>query len=138
MTDPFSDARSGFITAEDFQGRLLLVAVTGFEANRESTMNPGKTFDTIIADVTVLDGPITEMFDHIPMKIEGQYLSGSGLVPQLKGKVGKVHPSNQILGRMTQRPARVTGFKPANVLAEPTDADKVTARAYLATLNPFE
>jgi hypothetical protein len=138
-TDPFSDARSGFVKLEDMLGRLLLIIPQSIE-ERASTLpgSQGKTYESITADVIILDGPVTELIEEIPATIEGTFISGSVIVGQLKPKV-KTH--GMVLGRLGQQKARTKGFGDAWVLNPPTDADKAVARpaaaAYLEATDPF-
>jgi len=136
--DPFGAPQTEFITAKDFVGRLVLVTPTGVETGIKSTMpgNEDKTYDRVIADVVILDGAPNDKFDTIPCRIEGQLLSGAGLVPQLtkRTSAGPV-PGKMTLGRFANRKGKWP--QPAVVMDEPTDADKQTARAYLASLDPF-
>ncbi len=138
-TDPFSDARSGFVKLEDLLGRLLLVVPKSIE-ERASTLpgSQGKMYASITADVIILDGPVTDLIDEVPLTLEGTYISGAVIVAQLKPKVGT---HGMVLGRLGQQPAQTKGFGPAWVLREPTDNDKVLARpaasAYLAANDPF-
>jgi hypothetical protein len=138
QSDPFGEPQSEFITAKDFVGRLVLVTPTGVETGIESTMpdSKGKTYDRVIADVVVLDGAVTDKFDVIPCRLEGQLLSGAGLVPQLtkRTSAGPV-PGRMTLGRFGHR--RGKWPQPAVVMSEATDADKQVARNYLASLDPF-
>lgn len=149
MSDPFSDAQSGFIRASDYAGRLVLIEVKDLKKDLPSS-EAGKSYDAIVADVHVLDGDVTEMFEmnkpyttpdgatHAAFTVEGSQLSGAALVPQLRGKVGKSYPHNMILGRMKTQPSkRFTRGAPAAILDPPTEADKVLARAFLNTRDPF-
>lgn len=151
MTDPFSEATSSFVTLEDFvdaqgNGRLLLISPIKVEV-RESTLpgSQGKTYESITADAVVLDGPITEKITEVPFKVDGMFLSGAVIVSQLKPKLPNPNNGNKpglVLGRAGKQPARTKGFGPAWVLNgngyKVTDRDKDMARAYLATLNPFD
>lgn len=136
--DPFSDARSGFVRLDDMEGRLLLVVPLSVE-QRDSTLpgQSGKKYDSITADVIVLDGDTTDMIEEIPFTIEGTFLSGQVLTAQLKAKVGK----GMVLGRLGKQKARTKGFGDAWVLNAPTDADKKLARpaakAYQEENDPF-
>lgn len=140
MTDPFSDARSGFVKLDDLLGRLLLVIPQSIETrpSRMAGAAPGATYESITADVIVLDGDITELVEEVPMTIEGTYISGGVIVPQLKPKIAS---KGMVLGRLGQQPSQTPKFGPAWVLQPPTDKDKVLARpaakAYQEANDPF-
>jgi len=140
MTDPFSDARSGFVKLEDMLGRLVLVAPKSVE-QRQSTLPGanGKTYDSIVADVVVLDGEPNEVIEEVPLTVEGAFISGAVIVNQLRAKV---KTQGLVLGRLGQQPSRTKSFGPAWVLNPPTDTDKNIARGpaqqYLASQSsPF-
>lgn len=143
-TDPFSDARAGFIKLDDLLGRLLLVVPLSIE-DRPSTQ-PGKTnetYESLTCDVIVLDGEINDMIEAVPSTLEGIYISGGVIVPQLKPKLARGNrAAGMVLGRLGQQPSQTyKKGSPAWVLTEPTDEDKVIARpvatAYLANSDPF-
>lgn len=139
MTDPFTDARTGFVKLEDLLGRLLLVVPQSIE-ERQSTLpgSVGKVYDSITADVIVLDGPATDLIEQVPATLENVYLSGSVIVAQLRSKV---KTKGMVLGRLGQQKARTKGFGDAWVLDAPSESDKAPARvaaaAYLAESDPF-
>lgn len=157
IVDPFSEAQSSFITLDDClvdvntgkvanvgeQGRLLLIEPISIET-RQSTL-PGQTdkaYDSITANVVILDGPVTEKIEEVPFKVEGMFLSGAVIVGQLKSKLPDKKPSTKYaLGRVGKQPARTKGFGPAWVLNgngySLTEADKQLARNYLNSLDPF-
>ncbi len=143
--DPFSDARAGFVKLDDLLGRLLLVIPLTIE-DRDSTQpgSAGKTYESITADVIVCDGEVTDMIEEVPTTLEGIFISGGVIVPQLKPKLPRAGKgSGMVLGRLAQQPSqRFAKGSPAWVLAEPTDADKVIARplanAYLSENDPFK
>lgn len=139
MTDPFSDARSGFVKLDDLEGRLILVVPQAIQ-ERASTLpgQQGKTYEQITGDVIVLDGPVTDMIEEVPMTLEGIAISGQVITAQLKPKV---KTNGMVLGRLGKQPSQTKGFGPAWVLNAPEEADKVIARpaatAYLADSDPF-
>lgn len=143
MSDPFNDPQSNFITAADFVGRLCVIKPTGVEHDIPSTQTEGKTYNRVIADVHVLDGPVDDKFDTVPCVLQGQYLSGAGLVPQLTRPIGdgKFKPGGLTVGRFTTRKGK---YKQPAVVLEPCPAgtpDRVKAtkywEEYSATLDPF-
>lgn len=135
--DPFDEARSGFIRLDDLLGRLLIVAPKTLE-QRKSKENEG-TYDAIMADVVVCDGPVTEEIENVPITLDNIQFGGVVVVNQLKSKIkdGKL-----VLGRLGQQ-ERQSGKKgqPAWVLNPPTDKDKDLARplalAYREANDPF-
>jgi len=140
--DEFTDARSGFLRSADFDGRLLLIDVTGPKGQRISKTT-GQPYDYIQCDVTVLDGPATDKIPGAGGTIDVQ-LTGAALLPGLLGKVGKGGKAQLVLGRMTSGPSRVNKDVPAYWLSEPTETDRQLARQYLAarraraaTADPF-
>lgn len=139
MTDPFSDARSDFIKVEDLKGRLVLIAPKDV-VTRQSRFpgQEGKTYDSVTADVIVLDGPVTESIETIPMTIDDMVISGTIMASQL---APKVKTRGMVLGRVATQPSQTRGFRDAWLLEPPTEADKVIARpaasAYLAANDPF-
>lgn len=137
--DPFSDARSGFVKLDDMLGRLLLIVPKSIEM-RASTLagNQGKQYESITADVIILDGAITDMIDEIPFTLDDTFVAGGVLVPQLKPKI---RTGGMVLGRLGEQPSKTNPKVMAWVLREPTEEDKVLARpaasAYLADRDPF-
>lgn len=143
MSDPFDDARSAFVKLDDLLGRLVLVVP--LEVRTEPSTLPGsqgKTFEKVIADTVVLDGPVTDLIEAVPSTLDELHWSGQVVVGQLKPKVRITN--GMVLGRLAKQPSKTKGFGPAWVLESPTDADKVIARpaakAYLdahAEPDPF-
>jgi hypothetical protein len=137
--DPFSDARAGFVKLDDLVDRLVLVVPLSIE-ERKSTLpgSEGKTYESITADVIVCDGDVTDMIEEVPMVLEGIFVSGGVIVPQVKPKLPRGNKEGgMVLGRLGQQPSQTyKKGSPAWVLNEPTDEDKVIARplakAYLA------
>jgi len=107
MTDPFSSARDAFIKQEHVMGRLLLISPLS-SGERESNLpgSQGKTYTYIETDTVVLDGPVDDMVDEVPMQLEGFQYSGQAITAQLMPAVRK---STMILGRLGQKPARPRG-----------------------------
>lgn len=150
-TDPFAEAESSFLSLDDMVeggpdggGRLLLITPLSIEKKPSTFPNakPGETYDSITADVVILDGKTTEKIPEVPYLVEGMFIGSSVVVPQLRPKLprdGK--PAGMVLGRAGTQPARTKGFRPSFVLNgngyKVTDADRELARAYLATLDPF-
>ena len=138
--DEFDEARSAFVKQEHLKGCLLLVTPTG-QGERESTLPGanGKPYTYVVADTVVLDTgfdkdgkPLTnDMVEETPTELADFQLSGASLVGQLLPKIRK---GRKVLGRLGKAPSQTKGFGEAWVLAEPTEADKVVARAYLASV----
>lgn len=124
MTDAFSaPAAGGKFSAKDYNGRLLLLTPTEYRENVETTY--GKK-DAVAANVVIID----EAKVSDSEEINDALLFGGVLIGQTKSKIGK----GMILGRLGQKPT--DKGNPAWVLADPTDAEKDVARAYLATKAP--
>lgn len=157
VVDPFSEASSSFITLDDCNvdangntpavgvtaGRLLLIEPLSIET-RPSNL-PGqtdKTYESITANVVILDGPVTEKIDAIPLKVDGMFVSGTVIVNQLKPKLPEKKPAQKyMLGRLGKQPSQTKGFGGAWVLNgngyTVTESDKQLARNYLNSLDPF-
>jgi hypothetical protein len=121
-SDPFDTARSNFLGLGDLAGRAVLVYPTKLEENIPST-RPGqnKTYSRIVADVIVLDGDVDEEagVDEIPMTVSDMFISGSVLVPQLRGNLKTKRP---VLGVVNKQKSSVKGNNDAVVL----NADAIT------------
>jgi len=134
--DPFDEAREGFVKLDDLLGRLLLVTVQD-SGERESTLKGAKAGDMYVwveTDTVVLDGEVTDMIESVPIELSGFQFSGqritAQLLPPFKKKL-RGQGNGLVLGRLGQ--VKSQGFATmAWVLNAPTDADKATAREYLA------
>lgn len=125
MTDPFnSPATGGRFSAENNNGKLLLITPTSYKEGIDTTF--GKK-DAVEATVVIINE--TAVGDS--EKIEDALLFGGVLIGQTKSFIGK----GLVLGRLGQGTAK-KGQKPPWVLADPTDAEKDVARAYLASRAP--
>lgn len=125
MTDAFSaPAAGGRFSAKDHNGHLLLITPEKYEAEISTTFG---TKDAISAKIVVVD----EKNVSDSEEIDGALLFGGVLIGQLKSKIGK----GLVLGRLEQGTAK-PGQQPPWRLADPTDAEKDVARAYLATKAP--
>lgn len=135
VEDPFGDPQSNFISSRDFVGRLVIIVPTGVQHDIPSTMpnaKPGDKYNRVLADVHVLDGPVTDTFDTIPMVIKDQYLQGSALVPQISRPCGegRIKPGGMVVGRVTTRKGK---FPTPAVVLDPCPVgtpDRVKAKAY--------
>lgn len=125
MTDAFSaPAAGGRFNAEASNGRLLLIRPDEYKTGISTTFG---VKDAISANIVVID----EQSVADSEEIDGGLLFGGVLIGQLKSKIGK----GMVLGRLEQGTAK-PGQKPPWRLADPTDAEKDVARAYLATKAP--
>lgn len=123
-----SAAVEGFTRAKDFVGRLLFIQPTAYLTGLSSNNKPGETYDAIEANVHVLDGEPSDKFG-VPSVLNAIRLSGSALVPQLRGAVAG---RGFVLGRMNSAPTKFGGDSRAYFLAEPTKADWEIRDAYVA------
>lgn len=138
----------------DMYGRLLLIIPHKLEEGLPNRLQVGTTQDRMTADVIILDGdpihfggapekvppkPHTQ-FAPIPHKNARMFISSVGLISQcrdaLAQKVSRGRPG-MVLGRLGVGEAKDEGQNAPYVLSPPTDADKVLARQYLATQDPF-
>lgn len=133
-TDPFDDAREGYVTMDDLQDRLLLVYPTGVTGQRESNIpgSQGKMYDWIETDCVVLDGEPSDLID-VPGTQELFQFSGANVVNTLRLQIKRGKPA---LGRLVKRPPAKRGLSPSWHLAAPEAADKVLALKYLADNPP--
>lgn len=134
--DPFDTATSEFVGLKDLAGRLVLVIPKELQRGIPST-RPGagkKTYDRVVADVIVLDGPADpdKGIDEIPYTFEDMFVSGSAVVPQLRSAVKKRRPK---LGVVVLQKPQVKGNNPAPILEgeDVTEEQKALARAAYAT-----
>ena len=125
MTDAFSaPAAGGRFNAKDHNGALLLITPNEYKTGVSTTFG---VKDAVDARVVVIDEKAVADSEEI----DGALLFGGVLIGQLKSKIGK----GMVLGRLEQGTAK-PGQQPPWRLADPTDAEKDVARAYLATKAP--
>lgn len=141
MTDPFSEARSGFVKFEDIVGRGLLFVPLSSEI-RKSTLKgqEGKDVLTVITDIVVLDGPVTEQVEAVPLTLESVPVMSTAVVNQLKVKIGKKGPDNKtpamvlgVLGRQTS-----SYGTPMWILEAPEEKHKALARQAAKAFTPSD
>lgn len=114
------------IDLKEMEGRLLLIKPLTVETGIQTTFGPK---DAIRADIAVLDGPTAgEEYKDVliwPLVLQGQIRANVGSGRFNLGRLGKGNP----------KPGQQAPWK----LADPTDADKDSARAHLAkaTAAPF-
>ena len=144
-TDPFATPAkpaSEFASIASFRGRLVLIEPTGYEYDVPSQDDPNKKSDRITAKVTVVDGSgDVEIFswgDGTGQFLKGPEYTGvwiaqDRLVKQLLDKGERGRTLKMVLGRFeTYKPGqRAKKGNPWGLL-DPTDADKQTARDFLA------
>lgn len=143
--DPFEDPSprvSAFASADSFRGRLILVEPVKIEHDiPKSTAPNSPRGDRITATVTVVDGkgPVQTYSQRVPT---GKFLEGDvhrgvwfnqdQLVDGLKTPDGKAL-RKMVLARLdTFKPGTPAGQGNPWTIAAVSDADKQTARDYLA------
>src|SRR5690606_8331452 len=117
---------SSGVKIPDFDGQLLLITPTGHATDITTAYGPA---DAVTATIAVLDGNGAGE-EHTGVRIFQKALQG-----QLRPKVGT---GRMVLGRLGRGIAK-PGQSAPWLLADPTEADKQTARDYLARANsaPF-
>lgn len=128
QTDPFASPSETGPKITDYKGSLMLLTPTSHETG---VTTPYGEADPVVTDMVVLDGPALEGGD--PEEFSAVYVFQGRLIGALKGKVGK----GMVLGRLGQAAPTTKGHSPSWVLEDPTDEDRVKARAYLAEKDPF-
>lgn len=113
------DAPSTGVKITEFEGNLLLLAPTAEQKDINTSFGPA---DAIETNLTVLDGRDAGQ-EHNGVLIFQKALQG-----QLRPKIGT---GRMVLGRLGKGIAK-PGQSAPWILAEPTEADKQTARAHLA------
>lgn len=142
---------------QEMYGRLLLILPTKLEEGIVSkflgTDGKPQVQDRMTADVVILDGG-TIQYGGNPEKLGGRphdktvepphrstamFISSKGLISQCREALAKRlagQPGAMVLGRLAVGEAK-TGQAAPYLLTPPTEADKQTARAYLAQVDPF-
>lgn len=145
--DPFADPTprsSDFASAASFRGRLILVEPTKIEHNvpKQSSNPNGDKGDKITANVTVVDGqgPI-QIYDRFTPT--GRYLDGpthygvwfnQGQIVDALQSLDKKTLHKMVLMRVdTLKPGTQPGQGNPWVVSPATDAEKATARNFLAS-----
>lgn len=157
-TDPFDDPappRPKGPRLDDMYQRLLLIIPKGMDKGK-STEEDGttSTYDRMSADVIVLDGPPMpyggkpngrpptrhDRVATIPHREVAMYISAKAIISQARDAWAKRQRGEpgMVLGRLGfgDQPADPK-FQAPWVLEKATEADRATARAYLATIDPF-
>lgn len=117
MTDQFDSPSTGAKITE-FDGRLLLIQPTEHREGIATSFGPA---DAVVADITILDGGTPGQEEY------GVLVFQKALQGQLRPKIGTGRYVLGRLGRGTAKPGQSAPW----ILAEPTEADKNTARAHL-------
>lgn len=145
MTDPFAapaKVASEFASVASFRGRLVLIEPTGYEFDVPSQDDPSKKGDRITATITVVDGSgDVEIYSYgnpTGQKLKGPeyrgvWLGQDRLVKQLLDNGERGRTLKMVLGRFEtykpgQRPMKGNPWG----IVDPTDADRQTAREFLA------
>jgi hypothetical protein len=137
----------------DLYGRLLLIVPHKLEEGVPNRLQAGTTQDRMTADVIVLDGgPIAyggrpeatppvphDKTANVPHKTTRQYISSVGLISQCRDALAKRlrGEPGMVLGRLAVGESKEPGQQGPWLLTPPTEQDKVIARQYLATVDPF-
>lgn len=108
------------ISWSDYEGRLLLVKAHEKDVTVNTSFGESKA---IRADVTVLDGPGS------PEEISDTLIFPKVLQSQVSGNAGSGKSNLGRLGKGTAKPGQSAPW----MLGEPTEDDKNTARAYMAS-----
>lgn len=121
MSDQFDAPGSASgLDLKEIEGRLLLVKPLSQETGINTSLGEK---DAVRADITVLDGPDAPI-ENTDVLIFPRVLQG-----QVKANIGTGRFNLGRLGKGLAKP----GQNPPWKLADPTDADKDVARAYLAS-----
>lgn len=100
----FDDPGSDFVTIHDIDGRTVCVFPKEIRREAAKDPKPGKeTFEKVVADVIVLDGPVTDAIQQVPGLIPDMHLSAGAVVAAIRGNVRTKRP---IMGRIDSRPSR--------------------------------
>lgn len=144
MTDPFAAPAvvpSGFPTTGSFRGRLILISPKKQETRPSNLGNPGDTQEVVTADVIVVDGlgpvPIVKGNPPTPTgqtldgpNFTGMWFTNQVIIIQLQDAL---RTGGMVLARVDTRvPGTNPGKGNAWGLIDPTEADKQTARDFLA------
>lgn len=144
VTDPFAGPAaipSSFPTVASFRGRLVLIRPVKQETVPNNLGAPGSTQERVTADITVVDGlgPVPQMKGNPPAPtgqmfqgpdFPGTYVQSEVIVKQLADALSS---RGMVLARIDTRTPGTNPIK-GNPwgLIDPTEADKQTARNFLA------
>lgn len=98
----FDDPTTEFVTIDDLDGRTICVFAKESQI-AESTKPGGKPYPKVIADVIVLDGPVTDKIAELPMLVPDMHLSATAVVASVKPGVRTKRP---IMGKVDSRPSQ--------------------------------
>jgi hypothetical protein len=82
--DLFEDVVADYVTVDDLEDRHIVVIPDRIES---ATGKNGDPYDRIVADVIVLDGPVTDKITEIPFTVTEMYLSAKNVVGRLRASV---------------------------------------------------
>jgi hypothetical protein len=120
MTDPFdAPGTASGIDWDAYNGRLFLITALSMEKDIVTVIG---TKDAIRGDAVVLDGPGAPEV-HKDILIFPRVLQG-----QIRANIGTGRANLGRLGQGEKKPGQNAPWK----LADPTESDKATARAYLS------
>lgn len=132
---------SDFASADSFRGRLVLIEVTGFEANLPMFQQPGKFADRVTATVTVVDGkgPVQIFAQKAPTgkfldgpEHKGVWFSQARIVEAVADK-GPQHIGRKVLGVIdTFKPGQPAGLGNPWGITNPTPEQIEAATQFLA------
>lgn len=145
MTDPFATPQpiaSAFASADSFRGRLVLIQPTSIERNvpKQAGVPNGPSGDKITATVTVVDGkgPVQIFAQRVATGKflnetvhRGVWFNQDRITKGLQDVSGNLVP--MVLATFeTFKPGQMAGQGNPWGLVDPTEADKQTAREFLA------
>lgn len=147
----FDDAQSTFASKADLKDRLVLVWVTGKNGKRKGANGPYDWYETytlVIDDPngaadwnervydadkeTERDTLVPSVTKYGPQLLENFQFSYGGMTARLRARVAGDKPKSYVpmLGRVNSRPNKTKGMAASWSIAEPTEADRATARKY--------
>jgi hypothetical protein len=123
-TDPFDSPQTDQWKAGNYNGRLHLITPTEYLQSLKTVNGETDAVDAKIVVINEKDPASSEEFDSAR-------IFGGFLVSSTKGKINK----GMVLARLIQG-EKQPGKNPPWLFADPTEDDKVAARAYLASKAP--
>ena len=126
----FSDPTTEYTTIDDIDGRLVCIFPKEI---RTQVGNDGNPYDKVVADVIVLDGPVTDKVTEVPMFIADMHLSAGAVVGAIRGNVRTGKP---VLCRVDSRPStknkRVLAYGLQKVAQDVKESAAPVVRSVLA------
>lgn len=111
-------------------GKLMLITPLREQTVANKLGDKGETKQQIISDVVILNEKKPEKSELI----EGAEMEGGWILGSLRGYIGE----RKVLGRLAQDAAKGKGDRAAWVLEDADDDDIAVAKAYLASVDPFD